>query len=254
MLDESVKIMSDKLQSLLHGYNPCMILFGSVVLDDFKFGWSDIDFLLLTDVELDSQLAESLVLFRQKLVEENNNPYFRLFEGVIMTKKAFFNYNEDTIVYWGTSGQKLITTHQIDSFAKIELINNGKLLFGTDYRNSIVFPTRSEIVEDIVNHYNVIRKYVNTDAGWILDIARCLYTLRTNEVIAKTTAGEWALSENLCPNKEVMEKVIEIRKDPEYWLKDEKTKQWLLMLKPHIQEFANVLEQHLSQNEHNWRL
>lgn len=53
-------------------------------------------------------------------------------------------------------------------------------------------PDRAEIVQAIQRHYEAIRTYGEADAGWLLDTARCLYTLKTNQVIAKTKAVGWA--------------------------------------------------------------
>jgi hypothetical protein len=53
---------------------------------------------------------------------------------------------------------------------------------------------------------NMKRKYVQetgrrvTLPGWLLDIARCIYSLRTGGVIAKTAVGEWAVKENIAPD------------------------------------------------------
>lgn len=91
MLNRSIDIMATRLQERLSAYHPALLLFGSVVPDDFHFGWSDIDFILLTDRPLDRCLAESVLSLRQALSdEENGNPYFRLFEGVVMSRRAFF--------------------------------------------------------------------------------------------------------------------------------------------------------------------
>jgi len=35
--------------------------------------------------------------------------------------------------------------------------------------------------------------------GWLLDTARCIYTLRHHDIIAKTRAGLWALKEHMPP-------------------------------------------------------
>jgi len=59
----------------------------------------------------------------------------------------------------------------------------------------------------VERHYGAIRKHaVTTDeslyaAGRLLDIARCLYTLRTGKVIARTQAGRWALEQGLAPDE-----------------------------------------------------
>lgn len=48
--------------------------------------------------------------------------------------------------------------------------------------------------------------------GWILDIARCIYTLRTCKIIVKTDAVEWALENNLCPDPDALRIALEVRR------------------------------------------
>ena len=143
---------------------------------------------------------------------------------------------------WGTSGQRILSEFSLDPFTNMELIRDGVLVFGTDFRNLLSFPSRAEVLRAIQRHYEAIRKYGASDAGWLLDTARCLYTLKPNQIAAKTAAGEWALEHHLCPNPEVMKKALEIRRNPEKLLKDESVTKWLKTITPQIQEFADVLE------------
>lgn len=248
MLNESIGIIVDNIKTILKG-NPSICLFGSVVLNDFKLGWSDIDILVLTDKPIDETQADQLVNLRQTLASQHNgNPYFRLFEGGILTKKAFFNSEKDRVVYWGTSGQRITERFNIDSFAVAELLSQGIFLNGEDIRKNFTYPTSQQFKQDIIRHYNAIRKYaVNTDknissCGWLLDIARGLYTLKYNKVIPKTYAGEWAIEEKLSPDAGVMKMVIEIRKNPLSYINETKTLEWCGTLGKNIQGFADILE------------
>lgn len=137
-------------------------------------------------------------------------------------------------------GQRILSWFSLDPFTRMELIRHGILVFGTDFRHLISPPDRAEIVHAIRRHYEAIRTYGDANAGWLLDTARCLYTLKTNQVIAKTKAGEWALEQHLCPNPETMEQALNIRKHPKELLNDASVKKWLNGLKPEIQRFADV--------------
>jgi hypothetical protein len=242
-MEQSIKIMTDRIAHILHGNNPSICLFGSVVLDDFKLGWSDIDIICLTDTIIQNEQANALVNLRQTLMSEyDGNQYFRLFEGGMLTKTAFAAGNDDTVVYWGTSGQRITNKYELDPFSKMELLKYGKMLLGEDIGYLIPFPTRVEIVSAIQRNYETIRKFGDSHVEWLLDIARGLYTLRTNEVSAKTKAGEWSLEEGLCPDVEIMERGLEIRNDPLKYLHTNETKLWSQGLKPYIQRFADILE------------
>ena len=105
---------------------------------------------------------------------------------------------------------------------------------------------------DVAAHYRTVRKHaVLTDGslyscGWLLDIARGLYTLRTGRVIAKTTAGEWALREGLCPVPETLRQALNVRKQPLLYKDDEDFRCWAATLGEEVQRFADVLERELT--------
>lgn len=250
-MEQSINIMVSRIIDILKDNNPSIFLYGSVVLDDFRLGWSDIDMICLTDKAIQEQQADELVNLRQTLLSEyQGNQYFRLFEGGMLTLNAFLKNTEDTVVYWGTSGQRIRNDYGLCPFSKIELLENGRLLYGNDFRHLIAYPARHEIIEAVRNHYESIRKYTHSlqsirSTGSILDIARCLYTLKTMKVISKTKAGEWALEQDLFSDKDVLERIIEIRKTPMKYNDDENTLKWVSSLVPYVQKFADILESEL---------
>ncbi len=255
-MEQSIAIMRDRIAAVLSAKKPTMYLFGSVVLDDFRLGWSDIDILCLVEQPVSPAEAEVLVNLRQELLAEHSgNPYFRLFEGGILSWDALLAGRREPVVYWGTSGQRITDSYQLDPFSMIEIIKYGKLLCGEDYRDRLPYPSRGDLVKAVEHHYTTIRKFATetpakvTSCGWLLDIARCLYTLETGDVIAKTKAGDWALERNLAPEPEVLKRAVEIRKEPKRVLEDAGTLAWLASLGPHIQRFADVLEAELAKAE-----
>ena len=82
----------------------------------------------------------------------------------------------------------------------------------------------------------------------MLDIARCIYTLRTSKIIAKTHAAEWALENNLCPDSEVLRNVLRVRMNP-LENNDEQTLNYAETLAEPIQRFADVLEKELESSK-----
>lgn len=252
-MEKSINIMVESIVHILSNNNPSIYLYGSILFNDFKFGWSDIDILCLVEKQISTEQANELLNLRQTLLaKEPQNPYYRLFEGGILTLDKFLGKKDDKAVYWGTSGQRITEQYYLDVFSTIELLDDGKLIYGLDIRDLVDYPKNEEVIAAIKGHYNAIRTYaVKTDqslysAGWMLDIARCLYTLETGKIIGKTSAGEWALENNLCSDSSVLEKVIEIRKEPLHFKNDESTKKWLETLGPSIQCFADVLEKSIT--------
>lgn len=212
-LNEAINIMTNEIVLVLADNRPTIYLFGSVVLDDFKLGWSDIDILVLTEREISHKQADLLVGLRQNLLERYpGNPYFRLFEGGMLSAEAFLNRKNERTVYWGTSGQRITDSYKMDSFGMAELMDSGVLLYGDDIRERMIYPAYAQMRDDISDHVQYARKY-GVIVGWLLDIARGIYTLRTGKIIAKTAAGEWALENGLCPDADAMQEAVLDRKE-----------------------------------------
>lgn len=249
----SIDVMAKKLYAILEDNIVCIYLYGSATMDDFKLGWSDIDILCLTKEAVSDFEAEQLVNLRQKLFkDEETNQYYRSFEGSIVSIDEFKKKQYTKVVYWGTSGQRITDKYSFDVFSLYELIKYGKLILGKDIRNKLVLPTYEDLKYGVQQHYLTIRKNaIKTgeglySCGWFLDIARCIYTLRYNDIISKTKAGEWAIKEKLCPEEEQMLFTLQIRNNPLKYKEQAEVKEWLSTLGPSVQLFADVLDIELS--------
>lgn len=247
-IDKMVRHISDILGSCV----PTIYLYGSVALDDFKLGWSDIDILVLTQEPISENQANALVHLRQTMLdEEPENLYYRSFEGGMLSINAFLSGEPDRVVYWGTSGERITTRYVFDSFSMSELLDSGILLYGEDVRVRFTRPTYSDLKEDVRRHYETIRQYAGETGrelysyGWLLDISRCIYTLRTGKIIAKTAAGEWALQEKICPCVDALTKALEVRKEPVKYRNDDGFLDYAETMGASIQRYADVLEYEL---------
>ena len=243
MTNEIVRIMDGKVYGIW--------LCGSAVMDDFRPGWSDIDLIALTDGPIPENRAEQLLTLRQDMLEkEPGNPYYRSFEGVIADEKEYRDRSFSRLVYWGTSGQRVTGRYSPDPFADFELARYEVNVYG-GRKWILPEPGRDEMIRAVREHYESIRKYaVRTDkslysCGWLLDIARCVYTLRYNDVIAKTRAGLWALEEHLFEDEAPLRKTVAIREDPISFRGRDEVKEWLKGLGPVVQDYADVLEKEL---------
>ena len=243
MTDEIARIMDGKLYGIW--------LCGSAAMDDFRLGWSDIDVIALTDGAISEKQARRLLTLRQDMLKkEPGNKYYRSFEGVIADRDEYGTRSFTMLVYWGTSGQRITDAYTPDAFSEFELARYGKVLYG-DRPWPFPPPEKEELVRAVKKHFDSIRQYaVTTDGslyscGWLLDIARCVYTLRYGDVISKTCAGEWALEEHLFPREEALERTLEIRGAPLRYKDSESVKDWLKTLGPVVQAYADVLENEL---------
>lgn len=249
----TINKMVREIRSILQGNEPSIYLYGSSVLNDFRLGWSDIDILVLTDKQITEEQAQKLVGLRQALLDkEPDNPYYRSFEGGMLTLDAFLTGKADRVVYWGTSGERITDTYMFDSFGMTELIESSVLLCGKDIQNQLKAPEFSELYADVKHHYETIRKYVQKTGrsfysfGWMLDIARCIYTLRTGKIIAKTDAADLALENNLCPDPDALRIALEVRRSPLNHKEDKQTFDYAETLAEPIQRFADVLQKELT--------
>jgi len=195
-------------------------LMGSAAMDDYREGWSDIDLLILAKVELTPEQADSLLNLRQKMLEsEPENPYYRRMEGGAVSAEGFLTGRESRAVYWGTSGQRITAGYAADVFA-LAAMDRWSLLRGDDLRKRMRKPSPEMLYEAVKTHVGTIRQHgISTKnpiyrCGWMLDLARCLYTLRTGRVTTKTGAGETAVRLGWCPDADALRVALEVRYHP----------------------------------------
>lgn len=247
-LDNSIKVMVDNLNQILKDNILSIYLYGSYTLNDFKLGWSDIDILVLTKRELDLVVAEKLLYLRQDLLKsEPRNKFYRSFEGAILSFDGFLTHKKENVVYWGTKGEKIRDCYVLDSFSMKQLVNNSKLIFGTDVRDRFKEPVFQDLLKDVLKHYETIREHARVTGrnvysfGWFLDISRCIYTLQTGDIISKTEAGKWALKKGLCPDKKVLKSVLKIRGNPSKYLSKKRIMDYAETFGDYVQNYADVL-------------
>ena len=174
-MNSSIEIMKNRIVEILAGNPPSIYLYGSITLGDFKLGWSDIDILCLTKEKISDEQANRLLNLRQELLSEyKNNKFFRSFEGGFISLRAFINHTPDTVVYWGTGGQRITDEYRFGSFSMMELLDSGILLYGDDVRGMFNYPEKNDVIQAVINHYDIIRKYAVAttrslySAGWLL--------------------------------------------------------------------------------------
>lgn len=247
-MESLIGTLTGRLISILGEEAFSLYVHGSVVLGDFRPGWSDIDILCLTKAPLSPCQARRLLHLRQELATEHNDPGFRLLEGGILSLEAFLDASSTQAVYWGTSGEHLAETYALDPFSRQVLLDSGRLVYGKEIRPALTPPAMADIHRAIAAHLQVTQRFgaspspIIHGAGWLLDTARGLYTLHTGHISAKTTAGEWALREQLVPAPAVLERVLAIRRFPLLYADDADTLVWISSIGPAILSFASVLE------------
>lgn len=246
----AINTMAVSIRRILEDNSPSIYLYGSVTSEDYHHGWSDIDLLVLTENSITEAQADALVNLRQVLAARDpDTPYYRLFEGGMLDLGSFLTGEDTRVVYWGTSGQRLKTQHAFSAFDRASLLQNGQLLLGKDVRRHLEMPEYGEIVADVARHFASIREHGRGDRsiyayGWLLDIARCMYTLVNGRLTTKTAAAQWALDERLCPCPAELSMALTVRRQPEL-MQDESVLAYAEGLTEAIHSFAALLEKAL---------
>lgn len=250
----AINTLTVTLARLLADNEPSIYLYGSITAEDFHLGWSDIDLLVLTAEPIRPEQANTLVLLRQTLMDlDPDTPQYRLFEGGMLDLRSFLGDDATTVVYWGTTGQQIKEHHAFSPFDRASLLQNGQLLWGKDVRRHIETPTFTEIHAAIAQHLQAILEHGKGERsiyayGWLLDIARCMYTLVNGKLTTKTEAAQWALNEQLCPCPEALSMALMVRRQPEL-IHDENVLRYAEGLTEAIQSYAMLLKKALGMHD-----
>lgn len=245
-----------EVSEILSDAFPSIYIYGSAAIDDFRLGWSDIDLFVITQKAISEGQANRLLHLRQDLTNKNpGNPYFRLFEGGMLSADMFFENCPGRAVYWGTRGERICEKYAPDVFGKVQLIQSGVHLYGNDIRDRIKQIEFSELLEGVKRHHETIKNFACTTGrslytfGWMLDIARCIYTIRTGRIISKTKAAEWAMEKHLCPDEDALLFALDVRKNPTEKKKDPKVFDFAETMAGAIDRFNDVLEMEIRRAE-----
>ena len=128
-------------------------------------------------------------------------------------------------------------------------MQNGQLLLGKDVRRHLEMPEYAAIGADLAAHVQTVRQYGAGSRsiyayGWLLDLARCMYTLVNGRLTTKTAAAQWALDEHLCPCPAELSMALTVRRQPEL-IQDESVLAYAEGLTEAIQSFVHLLEKAL---------
>lgn len=246
----AINTMAVTIGRILAPCSPSIYLYGSITAEDYRPGWSDVDLLVLTQDPIPPDCAETLLTLRQTLqARDPDTPHYRLFEGGMLDLGSFLTGEETRVVYWGTTGQRIRTQHAFSAFDRASLLQNGQLLLGRDVRRHLEAPEFSEVTAAIARHLEAIQTHGQGSRsiyayGWLLDIARGLYTLVNGRITTKTAAAQWVLDQKLCPCPAELSMALAVRRQPGL-IREEKVLDYAEGLTEAIQAFAVLLEQAL---------
>jgi hypothetical protein len=202
VLDQYFIQMNKELPDLVEAYH----LFGSVSLDAFQEGLSDIDFVTVTNRPLTEQEVRILEQIHHDLEEEF--PKASL-DGRYVVKEDMENLAyKDCPYYYFNSGKfvgiERMFKNSIDTF---QIKHYGIPVLGKDprtYDYEVDWDILSRNMKGNVEAYwmnwkkRVEQLPANKFEGWmiewgVLGVSRIYYSLREQDMISKTGAGEYAL-------------------------------------------------------------
>lgn len=251
----AINTMAVSIFRILEGNSPSIYLYGSATAEDFHAGWSDIDLLVLTADPIMESQAEALLHLRQTLCAfDPDTPYYRLFEGGMLDLGSFLEEEETCVVYWGTTGERIKSTHAFSALDRASLLQNGQLLLGRDVRRHIDMPDFQEILAATGEHLTSIETHGAGSRsiyayGWLLDAARCMYTLVNGRMTTKTEAAQWALDEHLTPCPAELSMALTVRRQPEL-IRDESVLAYAETLTDAIQTYAALVRKAYEMHKH----
>lgn len=239
--------LSIELETIIGINSFDIMLFGSAVLNDFHYGYSDIDIIVLSYNVLTELQISQLLELRHSLVKNNNEPDFRLLEGIIIYKNDFLYDGNSKLVYWGTSGESIKELNPFMPCDILSIKNHGILIYGHDFRESVIKPTYEELLNQVKHTYKTIRRYgkINENShslGWFFDTARSIYTIKTSKITSKTNAVKWVIDNDFYHDKILLVNLIKLRNSVSLFENSEHKIECVISLNKKLQEFADTLE------------
>ena len=182
-----------------------IILHGSVVLNDFREGKGDLDFVvIIKDAITDEQTIGIENLHKNYRIKKHGQLLYQL-EGTYYPINVVKNPSncKASGFYIGTNiNNWKIINKSVNSMMDYKIIKDyGWFLKGESIRNYIYNPTRDELIEEIKNNYNNIKKNIEVYDSFSYAVAmshwliRSICYLKTNEIKSKTEASNWYIKE-----------------------------------------------------------
>lgn len=219
VLDLYINKVNKELPGLLEGF----YLHGSIAIDEFIEGESDVDFVAVTSRKLTNEDAATLRDIHLNLAETCKKPQL---DGIYVQspnqKEASYFYNEGTfgkavhdipVTWWLLNNKGITIMGQEASELPINVTEDDLTTYVRKNMNEY-WETRVSAMEqkkEVLIDYPV--KMIETELEWtVLGLLRQIYTLRERDIISKLAAGEYGLRELDSKWHGLIQEAIHIRK------------------------------------------
>lgn len=189
-------------------------LHGSLVLDDYKPGVSDIDFITVTKSSFTVKDLEKVSQIHSKFTDRFKNT---LLDGVYITQDEIgkmYNHAEDKNLYYNEGEVAFDRYFNFNPVTWHLFKNNGINIYGPDTSKFAVEVTEVELRHYVLKNMkmywtNRVNKLaqahgwkavpeglVDEEVEWtVLGLLRQFYTLKENSIVSKSGAGNYGLNQ-----------------------------------------------------------
>lgn len=225
-----------------------VILYGSIVFDDLAPGYGDLDFLAVVEENLSDEIDGQLIELRRPLRSGEHGELAKMIEGAFLPRHMLNPANTGTAFWWGTSGERVWQSNQLGWLVLHTIRERGAVIWGDDVRHEIPVPTREQLLQDIGEFCQAIKKHGKGgglhSADWLLTAARELLWLREHQLSSKSKAADWGHRHARGAWREHLPRAKELRQNPALASSAE-WQQWLDQLDAPIKEASEELEREL---------
>ncbi|MET1013848.1 MAG: aminoglycoside adenylyltransferase domain-containing protein [Paenisporosarcina sp.] len=224
ILKDYISLVNERFPNLLEG----VYLQGSIVLDAYVEGFSDIDFVSVTSRRLLEEDAEALFGIHSRIAEKYKDIEM---DGVYIVWDDLGKLTSDENIYPVYNSGEIRFESYISPITWWLLKTKGIRIIGPD-RTSFTFETRTEdLISYVVNNMNsywaqrtlsienaiseqmiLSTEDIDNEIEWsILGLLRQYYTLKEHDIISKLGAGEYGLKHVPTPWHKIIKEAINIR-------------------------------------------
>ncbi|WP_404447573.1 DUF4111 domain-containing protein [Sutcliffiella horikoshii] len=202
VLDLYIDKVNKELSGLLEG----LYLHGSIAIDAYLEGESDVDFVVVTSRKLTDDDAVILKDIHLNLAETCKNPQLDgIYVQMLNLSEESYFYNEGTfgkavhdipVTWWLLKNKGITILGQEASNLPINVTTDDLTTYVRKNMNEYWATRVSAMEEKKEELYDYPGKIIETEMEWtVLGLLRQFYTLRERDIISKLAAGEYGLRE-----------------------------------------------------------
>jgi Aminoglycoside adenylyltransferase, C-terminal domain len=215
-----------------------VVLHGGVAFGDLAPGYGDLDFVAVTDGELDDGTCRQLIAARSSL-RAGQGVLGAMVEGAFLPRRMLDPSVPGRALWWGTSGERSWDENKLGWFVCKLIRDRGIVLWGEDIRREVPEPAHEDLLNDLLASCEDAR--VHGQGGslhsidWLLTAARSLQWLKIGALSSKSEAADWGRDHAAGEWRTLLPRAKELRLNPSLY-ECEETRRWAATLTGPIQE------------------